>query len=116
MPWTWPQRRGPAGWGRSTGRRPGVEIYESIVIVKSWINFLSWLLIGCSCSCIANQKPACLLTQLLTMTSTHKFPSLVPADADVELHGVHAGGQTGGGGGGGVLARRLGIAARGANH
>ena len=26
-------------------------------------------------SCAANQEPACFLTQLLTMTTTHKFPS-----------------------------------------
>ena len=28
-------------------------------------------------SCVANQEPACLLTQLLTMTTTNKFPSLL---------------------------------------
>ena len=28
-------------------------------------------------SCVANQEPACSLTQLLTMTTTHQFPSLV---------------------------------------
>ena len=27
-------------------------------------------------SCAANQEPACLLTQLLTMTTAHKFQSL----------------------------------------
>ena len=35
----------------------------------------------------ANQEPACLLTQLLTMTATHKFPSLG--------EGVHGGLETG---------------------
>ena len=45
--------------------------------VKRWVNLLTWLLIGCFYSCVANQEPACLLlTQLLTMTTTHKFPSL----------------------------------------
>ena len=33
---------------------------------------LTWLLIGYT----ANQEPADLLTQLLTKTTTHKFPSL----------------------------------------
>ena len=32
-------------------------------------------------SCAANQEPAGLLTQLLTMTTTHKFPSLSPSSA-----------------------------------
>ena len=32
----------------------------------------NWL----SMSCVANQEPACVLTQLLTMSTTHKFPSL----------------------------------------
>ena len=42
-------------------------------MVKSWVNLTSdWLFH----SCAANQEPACLLTQLLTMTTTHKFPSL----------------------------------------
>ena len=44
--------------------------------VKSGVNLLTWLLIGCSSSCAANQELACLLTQFLTMTTTHKFPSL----------------------------------------
>ena len=34
-------------------------------------------------SCAANQEPACLLAQLLTMTTTHKFPSLGRPDADL---------------------------------
>jgi len=31
-------------------------------------------------SCVANQEPACLLTQLLTMIIAHKFPSPVAVD------------------------------------
>ena len=42
--------------------------------VKRWVNLLTWLLIGC---CVANQELACLLTLLLTMTTTYKFSSLV---------------------------------------
>ena len=38
---------------------------------------LTWLPIGCSHFCDANQKLAFLLTQLLTMTTTHTFPSLL---------------------------------------
>ena len=40
--------------------------------LKSCVNLLTWLLIGCA----ANQKPACLLTQFLTMPKTPKFSSL----------------------------------------
>ena len=36
----------------------------------------SWLAFH---SCAANQEPACLLTQLLTMTTTQKFPPLLRA-------------------------------------
>ena len=43
--------------------------------VKSYVNFLTWLLIGIVHSWAANQEPACLLTQLLAMTTAHKFPS-----------------------------------------
>ena len=46
-----------------------------VVMVRSWVNLLTWLLIGCSLLSAANQEPACLLTQLWTMTTAHKFPS-----------------------------------------
>ena len=47
--------------------------------VKSWVN-LSWPGFGLVVySCAANQEKACLLTHLLTMTTTHKFPSLPSA-------------------------------------
>ena len=32
-------------------------------------------------TCVANQDPAHLLTQVLTMTTTHKFPSLRAHDS-----------------------------------
>ena len=40
--------------------------------VKSWVNLLTRLLIGCLLM-YSHQESACLLTQLLTMTKTHKF-------------------------------------------
>ena len=43
------------------------------VIVKSWVNLLTCLLIGCP---NLWSEPAFLLTQLLTMITTHKFPFL----------------------------------------
>ena len=48
-----PGHRG-SRWSRAWGQTPGrgwhtkVEIYEFVVIVKSWVNLLTWLLIGCS--------------------------------------------------------------------
>ena len=48
----------------------------------SWVDLLTGLLIGCSLA--ANQEPASLLTRLLTMTTTHKFPSLVHVEDLVE--------------------------------
>ena len=54
-------------------------------MVKSWVNLRTWLLIG---SCAANQEPACLFTQLLTMTTTHKFPSLA-GDVSVQVGAGH---------------------------
>jgi len=53
----------------------GGNLWVAVVIVKSCVNSLTWLLIGYSRSCAANQEPACMLTQLLTMTTTHEFPS-----------------------------------------
>ena len=49
-----------------------------VVIVKSWVKLLTRRLICFLVvySCAANQESACLSTQLLTMTITHKFPSL----------------------------------------
>ena len=38
--------------------------------LAAWPGF--WLVVH---SCVANQQPACLLTYLLTITTTHKFPS-----------------------------------------
>ena len=43
---------------------------------KSWVNLQTWLLIGCSLLCSCDQEPAGLLTQLLTITTITKFPSL----------------------------------------
>ena len=58
--------------------------------VKKSVNLLTWLLIGCSSSCAANQEPACLLTPLLTMTTTHKFPSQAKHPVGDDDHGVEA--------------------------
>ena len=44
--------------------------------------FSSFWLVVHSCVAIANQEPICLLTQLLTMTRTHKFPSLFDKEGD----------------------------------
>ena len=37
-----------------------------VVIVKSWVNLMTWFMIGCSILC--SQSGVCLLTQLLTIT------------------------------------------------
>ena len=58
-------------WGGSVLR---VETL-SCCHVKSWVNLLTWLLRSVFHSCAANQEPAYLLTQILTITTTHKFPS-----------------------------------------
>ena len=42
-------------------------------MIQLELNTVNLLLVGC---CAANQEPAYLLTQFLTMTTTHKFPSL----------------------------------------
>ena len=52
-------------------------------MVKKWVNLLTWLLIGCSLLCSQSGAMTCLLTQLLTMTTTHKFPSLDVGVANV---------------------------------
>ena len=51
--------------------------------VKSCVNLLSWLLIGCS-----------LLTQLMIMTTTHKFPPLVRVAISFPFPASVAGGTT----------------------
>ena len=51
----------------------------SETLVKSWINLLNLPLIGLA----ANQELAYLLTQLLTRTTTHNFPSQGVGDQDL---------------------------------
>ena len=57
---------------------PEAEIHKlgplSRIESTCWPGF--WLVVH---SCAANEKPDCLLTQLLTMTTTQKFPSLASA-------------------------------------
>ena len=64
---------------------PGMEIYElyslSRVVSTCWPGL--WLVVH---SCAANKEPTCLLTKLMTMTTTHKFPSLVTFSARMASH------------------------------
>ena len=57
-------------------------------------------MIGCPLLCAANQEPACLLTQLLTMTTTYEFPSL---GGEEEVGGLEAAVAVGGEAGAGQL-------------
>ena len=56
----------------------GVEIFELVMsrVVSTYCPGF-WLIVH---YCVANQEPACLLTKHLTMTATHKCPSLQSAD------------------------------------
>ena len=56
-----------------------------VVMVNRWVNKQAGSWLAAQDWSIPNQKPACLLTQLLTMTTTHKFPSQVFAGAGARV-------------------------------
>ena len=61
-----------------------------VAIVKSWVNLLTWLLIGCLLLYSQSGASSCLLTQLLTLTTTQKFPPLGAHELDQHLQGLRA--------------------------
>ena len=56
---------------QSLPRPPGPEAETYELVSMSRNGSTCWLVVH---SCVANHERACLLTQLLTMTTTHKFP------------------------------------------
>ena len=67
-------------WTKGTGGHPEPETYELLSCSQELGQLASNCLFGLLCS--QSAEPACLLTQLLAMTTTHKFSPLVGVEHD----------------------------------